>query len=412
MKEHQFQHQQQHQHPQHPQQPHHQHPQHPQQPHHLHQKHSADHQHKISKPKQLPLPAPPALVEILLCSYREPVLRYEGDIEQDLLSLSVSPSDIEEAMDYLLKGRRAESVFSTDNRAGLPGLLHRISATRDRMNSVVALTYRVGRFISGAAETIRDLVANVGPNHSLLLLGPPGVGKTTLLRDVTRLLANEMRKRVVVVDTSNEIAGDHPKPHHCIGRAHRMQVANRRHQHDVLIEAVQNQNPQVIVVDEIGTAEEVTAARMIAQRGVGMIGTAHGISLHSLLKNPTLRALVGGVQAVILGDSEAKKRSQGADTDRGKPAPKTQLERVGAPTFDVVIEVVERRRWRIYSNVGHIIDQLLLNLRPVVEERWMDEKGRMFSKFIKLTKPEESSNKNSTSVSGWFDDLRQSISDY
>ncbi len=212
------------------------------------------------------------LVEILLSQYRAPVLRFDDGSEDDLIGAeSSSPALLDKSLELLLAGKKLEQIFSVDNRAGLPGALHLISATKDRSGSVIALTYRVGRHIAGTAELIRDLVASVGSQQSMLLLGPPGVGKTTLLRDIARLLADELKRRVVVVDTSNEIAGDHPKPHPCIGRAHRMPVADRRRQHEVLIEAVQNQNPQVIVVDEIGTTEEVTAAQTITQRGVGLV---------------------------------------------------------------------------------------------------------------------------------------------
>lgn len=177
------------------------------------------------------------LVEILLSQYRAPVLRFDDGSEDDLVEAE-SSALLDKSLELLLAGKKLEQIFSVDNRAGLPGALHRISATKDRSGGVIALTYRVGRHIAGTAEFIRDLVASVGSQQSMLLLGPPGVGKTTLLRDIARLLADELKRRVVVIDTSNEIAGDHPKPHPCIGRAHRMPVADRRRQHEVLIEAV------------------------------------------------------------------------------------------------------------------------------------------------------------------------------
>ncbi|TPX34359.1 hypothetical protein SmJEL517_g03023 [Synchytrium microbalum] len=324
----------------------------------------------------------PALEEILLSCYRLPVLRYEDSTEMDLESITISPEDVREAVHYLCGGLSQDKVFTSDNRAGLPGTLHRISATRDRFGDIVALTYRVGRHVPGASEMIRDIVARVGPTHSLLLLGPPGSGKTTGLRDIIRFLANELRKRVVVVDTSNEIAGSHSKPHACIGRAHRMQVDHRRHQHEILIEAVQNQNPQVIVIDEIGTVAEVASARTVAQRGIGMVATAHGTSVQNVLKNPTLRPLLGGVQAVILGDKESLRR--GTSNPKKLPVHKTQLERAGEPTFGIVVEVIQRNRWRIYANVSNTIDEMLVGNDPIIEERWMDDTGNIFSKFVRL----------------------------
>jgi len=139
-------------------------------------------------------------------------------------------------------------------------------------------------------------------------MGKPGVGKTTLLREVARLLSVDYQKRVIVVDTSNEIAGDGDVPHPAIGLARRMQVPVPEQQHDVMIEAVENHMPEVIIVDEIGRKEEVDAARTIAERGVQLIATAHGNTLENILVNPTLSDLVGGVQVVTLSDEEAHRR--------------------------------------------------------------------------------------------------------
>jgi len=270
--------------------------------------------------------------------------------------------------------------FTRDNRIGIPSTLHRISAIRDKFNDIVGLTYRVGRHIDGVAELIADIVRSLG-THSILLLGPPGTGKTSLLRDITRILADE--KQVVVVDTSNEIAGDGSSAHECIGKARRMQVQDRSRQDEVLIEAVQNHTPQVIVIDEIATSKEVEAASSISQRGVSMVATAHGNNLHSLMSNPPLVRLIGGIESVTLGDAEARARSKNFAS--GKPEPKkTVLERRGSPIFQVVIELLGYRKWRIHKRVDQVVDALLRGEDPIAEVRWQEEDGSMFSEFCRM----------------------------
>jgi len=195
--------------------------------------------------------------------------------------------------------------FGDDNRAGIERTLHRISAIRNRKGRIVGLTCRVGRAVFGTIKIIEDLIQS---GKSVLLLGRPGVGKTTMLREVARVLADDLKKRVVIVDTSNEIAGDGDIPHPAIGHARRMQVTTPTRQHAVMIEAVENHMPEVIVIDEIGTELEAQAARTIAERGVQLVGTAHGNTLENLMMNPTLADLIGGIQTVTLGDEEAKRR--------------------------------------------------------------------------------------------------------
>ena len=237
-------------------------------------------------------------------------------------------------------------AFNTDNRAGIEGTLHRISAIRNRQGVVVGLTCRVGRAITGTVELIRDLVES---RKSLLFLGSPGIGKTTNLRETARVLADDLLLRVIIIDTSNEIAGDGDIPHPGIGTARRMQVPSPDMQHHVMIEAVENHMPQVIIVDEIGTEEEAKAARTIAERGVQLIATAHGYTLENLIKNPTLSDLVGGIQSVILGDEEAKFRG----------TQKTVLERKALPTFHSLIEIRERDLYAIYPDIAHAVDHYL-----------------------------------------------------
>src|SRR5574342_912053 len=234
--------------------------------------------------------------------------------------------------------------FDADNRAGIERTLHRISAIRNRRGAIVGLTLRVGRAVYGTVDIIQDIIES---GKSVLILGRPGVGKTTLLREAARILAET--KRVVIVDTSNEIGGDGEVPHPAVGKARRMQVREPMLQHEVMIEAVENHNPEVIVIDEIGRELEAAAARTIAERGVQLIGTAHGNSLENLLLNPTLSDLVGGIEAVTLSDEEARRRG----------TQKTVLERRSPPTFDVLIELQSRHRLVIHQDVAAAVDSLL-----------------------------------------------------
>jgi stage III sporulation protein SpoIIIAA len=278
------------------------------------------------------------LLEVVLDVGRAPQARF-AHRALNLAAGPVTHQDLEEAV-----ARVGE--FGADNRAGIEGTLHRISAIRNRKGRVVGLTLRVGRAVFGTIEPIRDLVA---AGKSVLLLGRPGIGKTTRLREIARVLADEMGKRVIVIDTSNEIAGDGDIPHPAIGGARRMQVPHPSEQHAVLIEAVENHMPEAIVVDEIGTAAEALAARTIAERGVQLIGTAHGTILENIVLNPTLADLIGGVQTVTLTDEEARLRG----------TQKTVSERKAPPTFDAVVEIVDREQVVVHPDTGAAVDKLL-----------------------------------------------------
>jgi stage III sporulation protein SpoIIIAA len=256
--------------------------------------------------------------------------------------------------------------FGEDNRAGIERTLHRVSAIRNRSGRIVGLTCRVGRAVTGTAEIFRDIVES---GQSVLLLGRPGIGKTTMLRESARLLADEQRKRVVIVDTSNEIGGDGDIPHPGIGRARRMQVRTPLLQHAVMIEAVENHMPEVIVIYEIGTELEAAAARTIAERGVQLIATAHGQTLENLLVNPTLNDLLGGIQSVTLSDEEARRRG----------TQKTVLERKSPPTFDVLIEIQDRERVAIHQPLGEVVDAALRGPLPTPRIRMRTREGRIIS---------------------------------
>ena len=294
------------------------------------------------------------LLEVVMDLGRLPEARFTGR-EETLAQREVSAEDLAYVISHI-------GQFGGDNRAGIERTLHRISALRNRAGKVVGLTLRVGRAVYGTMEIIRDVVES---GRSILLLGRPGVGKTTLLREVARVLADEMGKRVVIVDTSNEIAGDGDIPHPGIGRARRMQVATPSLQHAVMIEAVENHMPEVVVIDEIGTEQEAAAARTIAERGVQLIATAHGNTLENLMLNPTLSDLVGGIQTVTLSDEEARRRG----------TQKSVLERKAPPTFQVLVEIQAYQRVAIYHDVAQTVDAVLLGMPIAPEIRERDAAG-------------------------------------
>jgi stage III sporulation protein SpoIIIAA len=301
------------------------------------------------------LPPERELIEVVLDLGRRPEARFGSGGEEVLLDREVTERDIQWVVDHI-------GSFGDDNRAGVERTLHRISAIRNRSGKIVGLTCRVGRAVFGTIEIIEDLVES---GRSVLIMGRPGIGKTTMLREAARVLADDLDKRVVVVDTSNEIAGDGDIPHPGIGRARRMQVPTPAMQHAVMIEAVENHMPQVIVIDEIGTELEAMAARTIAERGVQLIGTAHGNNLDNLMLNPTLSDLIGGIQSVTLGDEEARRRR----------TQKSVLERKAPPTFDVVVEIQDRDRVMVHAEVADTVDALLRGDPVAPELRWRDEGG-------------------------------------
>jgi len=296
------------------------------------------------------------LLEVVLDLGRPPEARFPQR-EVVLNPKEVSQQDIDYVASHI-------SSFGDDNRAGIERTLHRISAIRNRQGCIVGLTCRVGRAVFGTIKIIQDLVES---GKSVLLLGRPGVGKTTMLREVARVLADDLNKRVIIVDTSNEIAGDGDIPHPAIGHARRMQVTTPTRQHAVMIEAVENHMPEVIVIDEIGTELEAQAARTIAERGVQLVGTAHGNTLENLLMNPTLSDLIGGIQSVTLGDEEAKRRG----------TQKSILERMSPPTFDIVVEIQDRDRVAIHPDVSQAVDAILRGQPTATETRWLDKTGEV-----------------------------------
>ena len=294
------------------------------------------------------------LLEVVMDLGRQPTARYT-DGEMVLRQEEVTAADIAAVVNGI-------GDFDDDNRAGIARTLHRISGIRNRKGEVVGLTCRVGRAVYGTIDIIEDIVAE---GHSILLLGRPGVGKTTMLREMARILAE--KRRVVIVDTSNEIGGDGDIPHPAVGRARRMQVPRPAHQHETMIEAVENHNPEVIIIDEIGREREAAAARTINERAVQLIGTAHGNTLENLLLNPTLSDLVGGIESVTLSDDEARRRG----------TQKTVLERRAPPTFDVLIEIQDREKLLVHPDVTASVDSMLRGQPFRVEFRSRDEAGQV-----------------------------------
>lgn len=312
-------------------------------------------------------PGPEDLLEVVLDLGRPPEARFAGR-DVHLGCADVSREDLDHVTARV-------GDFGDDNRAGITRTLHRISAIRNRRGEVVGLTCRVGRAVQGSARVIEDLALS---GRSILLVGRPGVGKTTILRELARVLA-DASKRVIIVDTSNEIAGDGDIPHPAIGRARRMQVPTPSRQHDVMIEAVENHMPQVIIVDEMGTELEAIAARTIAERGVQLVATAHGNTLENLLVNPTLSDLVGGVQTVTLGDEEARRRR----------TQKTILERKAPPTFDVLVEIQSWNSVAVHADVAKTVDAVLRGRTVTPETRELDETGTVRKSYQRASAPPE-----------------------
>ena len=309
------------------------------------------------------------LLEVVMDLGRPPEARFPHR-EMALNSKEVDEQDI----DYVVS--RITS-FGDDNRAGIERTLHRISAIRNRQGRIVGLTCRVGRAVFGTVKIIEDLIES---GKSVLLLGRPGVGKTTMLREVARVLVDDLKKRVIIVDTSNEIAGDGDIPHPAIGHARRMQVTTPTMQHAVMIEAVENHMPEAIIIDEIGTELEAHAARTIAERGVQLVGTAHGNTLDNLMMNPTLADLIGGIQSVTLGDEEAKRRG----------TQKSILERKAPPTFDIVVEIQDWDKVVIHPDVGEAVDSVLRGQNIPSEVRWLDESGEVkIEQIVTTTTPKK-----------------------
>jgi len=301
------------------------------------------------------------LLEIVLDLGRRPEGRFLKGPEY-LSQKTVSWQDI----DYITKRL---SKFSNENRAGIERTLHRISCIRNRQFLIIGLTCRVGRSIFGTISGIRDLLES---GKSILILGQPGVGKTTIIREISRVLADELEKRVIVIDTSNEIAGDSDIPHLGIGRARRMQVPKTIFQHQVMLEAVENHMPQVIIIDEIGTDLEVLAARTIAEKGVQLVGTTHGNCLENVIKNPALVDLLGGIQYVTLSDDEAKRRGTN----------KTTIERKTYPSFEIVLEINSPSSWTIHEEAIKSVDLLLLNSFLINQKRNLTISDKLRIKYI------------------------------
>lgn len=316
------------------------------------------------------------LLEVVMDLGRLPEARYR-DREVNLSQAEVSTDDIQHVITNI-------GTFGLDNRAGIQRTLHRISVIRNRAGIPVGLTCRIGRAVFGTIGIIKDLVES---GQSILLVGKPGVGKTTLLRETARVLADDLRKRVIIVDTSNEIAGDGDIPHPAIGRARRMQVARPDLQHNVMIEGVENHMPEVIVIDEIGTSLEAEAARTINERGVQLIGTAHGVSLENLMLNPTLSDLIGGIQSVTLGDEEARRRG----------TQKSVLERKAPPTFDSMVEIRDRDRVAVHLSVSDTVDAILRGQPYTTQIRYRNPNGEI------EVYEEENQSESNTTVQAQFD---------
>ena len=316
------------------------------------------------------------LLEVVLDLGRVPEARFRDE--------SVALSESEVSTENIAYTIERIGQFGEDNRAGIERTLHRISAIRNRAGVIIGLTLRVGRAVYGTIRVIEDLIMS---SKSVLLLGKPGVGKTTMLREVARVLADDAHRRVIVVDTSNEIAGDGDIPHPAIGRARRMQVPSPALQHNVMIEAVENHMPEVIIIDEIGIELDANAARTIAERGVQLVATAHGNTLDNLVMNPTLSDLVGGIQSVTLGDIEARRRR----------TQKTVLERRAPPTFDVLVEIQSWTEVAVHPDVADTVDRMLRGYNISPEQRSVDADGSVTKKRVPVSTGQNGAGRNGNS---------------
>ena len=321
------------------------------------------------------------LIEIVVDLGRRPEARFSSGPEY-LSQKIISWQDI----DYITK---RVSKFSNENRAGIERTLHRISCIRNRQFLINGLTCRIGRVVFGTISVIRDLLES---EKSILILGKPGVGKTTIIREIARVLADEMEKRVIIIDTSNEIAGDSDIPHSGIGRARRMQVAKAELQHQVMTEAVENHMPQVIIIDEIGTDLEVLTARTIAEKGVQLVGTTHGNCLENIIKNPPLSDLIGGIQYVTLSDDEAKRRR----------TQKSILERKAYPAFEIIIEINSQNSWTIHENAKNSVDLFLRGSFKIGQFRQFSLTDKIKIKCQKFQNYQHSLLKNTNNLNNSF----------
>jgi len=291
---------------------------------------------------------PDNLIEIVVDLQRPVELRFSDDSFIELKTIGT---------EYLIEEILNEmSEPGVDNRCGLNETLHRISVIQNKNLDIVGMTIRIGKPYVGNAILIADLLED---KKNILLIGPPGRGKTSILREASNILSSELLKRVVIVDTSNEIAGEGNVPHRAVGRSRRLQVPKTKAQHDVMIEAVENHNPHTIIIDEVSTSEEGLAAQTIAQRGVQILATVHGHTLNDLIQNKSLASMVGGINKVTLSD----------DTARARGCQKTALEREFQPPFDCVVEINAFDEVAVHHNVNESVDAILNGKKVVPELR-------------------------------------------
>ncbi len=292
---------------------------------------------------------PAKIVKLLQNIDNEKLIEVICDIDRPLIARYLDGSEIELAYTITAKDLQAISTnrlltaFTANNRCGIDKTLHRIACIRGKDGqSILGLTIRIGRILTPQIDLIADIIDT---GESVLFLGKPAAGKTTKLRECADYLSTEGGKRVIIIDSCNEIGGEGNVPHFAVGRARRMPIPQGKKQYEIMLEAVESHNPQVLIIDEISTREEAMACKTIGERGIQLLASAHGERIENLIKNPAINTIIGGAASVTVGDKEASKTGN-----------KVVLKREFMPVFSHIIELTSYKEVQIHSNLEKAVD--------------------------------------------------------